>query len=54
MIRSKPESAVLGALTRLALWFEFQDRKFTGKQVAEILISAWHSYEASKPKELDS
>lgn len=51
MTRTGPESAVLGALTKLALWFQFQDRSFSGKEVAEILISAWHSYEQAKPDE---
>jgi hypothetical protein len=32
MTRSEPESAALGALTKLALWFEFQDRIFSGKE----------------------
>lgn len=51
MTRTNPESAVLGALTRLALWFDSQDRKFTGREVATVLLEAWHSYEQAKPDE---
>ncbi len=34
--RTKAESKTLVAITRFALWFQFQDRIFTGPEVAEI------------------
>ena len=50
--RTEPESAALGALTKAALWFQFQAGPFTGPEVAEILITGWHAYEQGKPKQL--
>jgi|GEM_PF-5887446 len=48
--RNEIESATLGVLTRLALWFDLENRGtvFTGHDVSGILIGAWHSYESSK------
>jgi hypothetical protein len=49
--RTKEEQIVLGALTRLAIFFQTSRETFTGEQVAEIILMSWHSYEASKGAE---
>lgn len=46
--RTKEESTTLLALTRLAMWFSFSKQTFTGEEVANIILAAWHSYERSK------
>lgn len=46
--RTKAESQVLGVLTRIAMWFDCQDRSFTGREVCEILLGAWQGYEQTK------
>lgn len=52
--RSTEERAVLGAITRLALWFDAKrETSFSGGEVAEILLTGWHSYEMSKPPQLE-
>jgi|SRR5579862_3387914 len=50
--RTAEEKAVLGALTKVALWFSFQRGTFTGPEVANMLLGAWHSYEGSKVVEV--
>lgn len=40
------EFVVKGVITRLALFFHAQGRrKYTGEEIAEILLAAWQSYE---------
>ena len=48
--RTKAESQTLGALTKIALWFDLSagEKTFTGHEVAGILLSAWQGYEQSK------
>lgn len=48
MKRSTTEFVVKGVITRLALFFQAQgDQKYTGREIARILLSAWFSYEQS-------
>jgi hypothetical protein len=46
--RTEAESATLGVLTRIAMWFDSQPRSFTGHEVAEVLLTAWTGYEQSE------
>jgi hypothetical protein len=46
--RTREERAVLLCLTRLAMFFNTSGHTYSGQQVAEIILTAWHSYEQSK------
>jgi hypothetical protein len=48
--RTAEERAPLVRLTKLGLFFEIQERNtlFTGHDVSEVILTAWHSYEQSK------
>lgn len=45
------EFVLKGALTRLALMFYASRETYTGEQVSEILLTAWHGYQQANTPE---